>query len=133
MTISTNAFLRAMDDIIPVLENSDLKFNVTEVLSETRYEFFAVPHSLSGFGSTLLRSAERTFKDDWGKARDTYDVPAPQVANRLDEIRVTILKGFLEIRNFEANFDENRMSIEEYIFKPRDKIKFIINLASISK
>ncbi|MFX1565665.1 MAG: hypothetical protein ACFFCH_06730 [Promethearchaeota archaeon] len=133
MTISTNAFLRAMDDIIPVLENSDLRFNVTEVLSETRYEFFAVPHSLSGFGSTLLRSAERTFKDDWGKARDTYDVPAPQVANRLDEIRVTILKGFLEIRNFEANFDENRMSIEEYIFKPRDKIKFIINLASISK
>ncbi len=60
-------------------------------------------------------------------------MPAPQVANRLDEIRVTILKGFLEIRNFEANFDENRMSIEEYIFKPRDKIKFIINLASISK
>lgn len=133
MTISTNDFLKAIDDIIPLLESSDSKFNVTEVLSESRYEFYAVPHSLSGFGSTLLRSAERTFKDDWGKARDTYDVPAPQVANRLEEIRATIVKGFLELRNYEANFNENTISVEEYFFKLKDKIKFIINLTPASK
>ncbi|MFX1582060.1 MAG: hypothetical protein ACFFCJ_07540 [Promethearchaeota archaeon] len=128
MNISTTEFLKAMDDIIPLLESSNSKFNVTEVLSETRFEFFAVPHSLSGFGNTLLRSAERTFKDDWGKARDTYDVPALQVANRLEEIRGTLRKGFLELRNYEANFNENTISVEEYLFRIKDKIKFIINL-----
>lgn len=133
MAITTSEFLSAMEGIIPLLEANKEKYNVTEILSETRYEFYAAPHSLSGFGSSLLRGAERTVKGDWGKARDNYDVPGPQVAQRLQEIRGTLKKGSLSLRNYDTTFDAKSFTLEEYKFGLKDKISFIINIIPDSK
>ncbi len=67
MTISTNAFLRAMDDIIPVLENSDLRFNVTEVLSETRYEFLRFRIHFLDSGARFLDQQKGPLKTIGGR------------------------------------------------------------------
>ena len=117
----------AIEDIIPLLEVQKEKFQVTEVLSENRYEFFAVPHSLTGIGGSLFRGAERIFKGDVGKARDTYDVPGPQVARRLQEVQAHIKQGSLSLRKFDSKFDPKTIQLEESKFKIKEKISFIIN------
>lgn len=127
VTKSIPEFYSAMDDIIPLLETHKEKFQVTEVLSENRYEFFAVPHSLTGLGGSLFRGAERIFKGDVGQARDTYDIPGPQVARRLQEVQGNLKQGSIALRNFKSKFDPKTIQIEDSKFKVKEKIIFIVN------
>ncbi len=127
MTKNIPELYSAIEDIIPLLETQKEKFQVTEVLSENRYEFFAVPHSLTGIGGSLFRGAERIFKGDVGKARDTYDIPGPQVASRLQEVHRNLKQGTIALRNFQSKFDPKTIQVEDLKFKIKEKISFIVN------
>lgn len=119
-------FHTAIDEILPILEGQQDKYQVTEILGEERYEFFAVPVSPAGFGDILFRGVERTFHGDWGKARDSYEVPGAQVAHRLRIVQTSLQSGSIGLRHFTITFDPDTMYLEDYKFKVKSKIMFIV-------
>jgi ribosomal protein L40E len=118
--------LNDIDEIIPQLAGETTKYNVTEVLADQRYEFFAVPVSAGGIGDMLFRGMERTFRGDWGKARDSYDVPGSNMAERLRMLRTALETGTIELRNYEVAFDPSTIKVQDSKFKLNAKIMFEI-------
>jgi len=122
--IKSAELLAELDKVIPQVGSISRRFHVDEILEDHRYEFFAVPHSPSGFGDFLYRGLERTFKADWGKVRDSYDVPGPQVADRLRELRSSLASGSLELRGYRVTFDPSTLQVQSSKLKPQAKVMF---------
>ncbi len=121
--------LPALDEIIPLIASIKRKYEVTEILENHRYEFFAVSTTAGGFGDSLWRSVERTVRGDWGKVRETYAVEGPQLADRLREVRKALATGTLEIRKYQVTFDPSSLRVQDYKLKPDKKIMFDVIFA----
>ncbi len=126
MSQKSKDLVNAIDEIIPQLANETTKYNVTEILADQRYEFFAVPVSAGGIGDILFRGMERTFRGDWGKARDTYDVPGSNLAERLRMLLTALETGTIELRHYEVTFDPSTIKVQDSKFKLNAKIMFEI-------